>query len=694
MRVLGLRLAIDTGGTFTDLIVEEPEGRLSFYKSHTTPANPALGVLDVLRTAAAARGCTLARFLADCTSLLHGTTRALNAVLSRTTARTAFLTTEGHPDILLFREGGRSDPFNFTREFPEPYVPRSLTWEIPERIGADGGVLKELDEIRVVAIIDELRTRGVQAVSVCLLWSPINGSHEERIGELLAEHLPGIPFTLSHRLSPILREYRRASAASIDASLKPLMSKYLANLEGDLRGVGFAGRLLMITSGGGVLDAAAVAEAPILSINSGPSMAPVAGLHFAAKHARASTAIVADTGGTSYDVSLVREGRIPRTSETWLGDRFFGHMTGFPSIDITSIGSGGGSIAWVDEGGLLRVGPESAGAEPGPACYSLGGTRATVTDACVLLGYIDPEYFFGGYMELDADVACDAVMRDVAEPLKLDAESAARAIVDLATEQMIHAIEDVIANHGVDPTKAILVAGGGAAGLNSVRIAARLGASCVLFPSTGAVLSASGALLADLSASFTIPVVTTSSNFDFKAVNDCLDTLTRNCEAFAQGPGAGAQSTTIQYSVDARYERQIWEIEIDLPQERICNKSHIDRLLEAFHREHRTIYAVHDPTGKLEMLNWNAKVSCRLRYNELSTQWIGAREDEKNRTRFVCFGDGRRLETSVRKISAMCAGERLEGPAIVESGFTSIVVDPGACAECLSDGSLMVELVQ
>ena len=360
-----MRFAVDTGGTFTDLVVESDDGELSLYKSSTTPNDPAQGVLDVLELGARDQGLDRAEFLGRGELFIHGTTRAINAILTKTTAKTAFLASEGHPDILLFREDGRTEPFNFTRPYPEPYIPRSLSFEVPERVGAAGEIVKPLDEAATIEIIRSLPERQIEAVAVCLLWSIANPAHELRVGELLDENLAGIPYTLSHQLNPTIREYRRASSTAIDASLKPVMSDYLAGLERALRSEGFSGRVLIVTSGGGVLDASAVADSPIHSIGSGPAMAPVAGRHYAFADAGADTAVVADTGGASYDVSLVRRGRIPWTRETWLGQPYFGHMTGFPSVDVKSIGAGGGSIAWVDQGGLLHVGPQSAGADPG-----------------------------------------------------------------------------------------------------------------------------------------------------------------------------------------------------------------------------------------------------------------------------------------------------------------------------------------
>ncbi len=318
-----MRLSCDTGGTFTDLAVETSTDILMF-KSLTTPDDPVRGILDAVTLAAQHFGLDTATFLSGVESFLHATTRSLNAVLTGNVARTAFLTTEGHPDILVIREGGRADPFNYSLPFPAPYVPRSRTFEIPERIDASGKVVRALDEAAVRKTLTDLAAQEVEAIGVCLLWSIINPAHEKRLGELIREILPGVPYTLSHELNPTLREYRRASAACMDASLKPTMNHYLRSLSERLNGAGFGGRLLMVTSQGGVLDAEAVASSPIHALNSGPAMAPVAGRHYTRRDFDCDTAIVADTGGTSYDVSVVRNGRIPRTKESWIGQPFQG----------------------------------------------------------------------------------------------------------------------------------------------------------------------------------------------------------------------------------------------------------------------------------------------------------------------------------------------------------------------------------
>ena len=293
-----MRFAVDTGGTFTDLLVEQDDGTVSMFKASTTPDDPIRGVLDSLQAAADSFGRDRSDLLAEGSLFIHGTTRAINAIITGNTAKTAFLTTQGHPDILVLREGGRTDVFDFTVPYPDPYVPRSLTFEVAERVLADGGVGRALDEAATIETIARLKQARVEAVAVCLLWSIVNPVHEQRIGELLDEHLPGVPYTLSHRLNPSLREYRRASSAAIDASLKPLMGAYMRNLTTRLTEAGYGGRVLIVTSAAGVIDAADAAEEPIHLINSGPSMAPLAGRHFADVDANASTAIVADRSAT------------------------------------------------------------------------------------------------------------------------------------------------------------------------------------------------------------------------------------------------------------------------------------------------------------------------------------------------------------------------------------------------------------
>ncbi|MEX1143161.1 MAG: hydantoinase/oxoprolinase family protein [Thermoleophilaceae bacterium] len=681
-----MRLAVDTGGTFTDLVVSDGSA-LRLYKAPTTPENPPDGVFDALGRAAADMGIGLAELLGGATDFIHATTHPINALLTGGAARTALLVTEGHPDILLFREGGRADPFDFSTPYPDPLIPRALTFEVPERIGSSGEVVRPLDEDALGEIFERLREEAVEAVAVSFLWSIVNPAHEARVGELLAEQLPGVPVSLSHAVNPSLREYRRTSSTGIDAALKPLMSEYFRGLIERLRGGGFDGRALIVTSQGGVMEAEEIASKPIHSVNSGPAMAPVAGRHYAALDTDAKTAIIADTGGTTFDVSLVRDGQIPWTRETWIGAEYQGNITGFPSVDVKSVGAGGGSIARVDEGGLLHVGPESAGATPGPACYGQGGTRPTVTDACLALGYIDPSYFLGGAMKLDVDAARTAIDEHVASRLATSVEEGAAAIVRIATDNMVHAIEDLTINQGIDPRDAVLVGGGGAAGLNLAMIGARLGCSRVLVPDVGAALSAAGALLSDLSADFAATLFTTSDAFDFDGVGRLLAGLRGDCERFTSG-GDNGRPATFELSVEARYPRQAWELEIPIPGGDLPDADAVERLVESFHHAHEQVFAVSDPGSSLELVTWRARARRPLG-GDGSESLTHDEAPEEVGSRPVYFAEGGWSDAQVVK-SAALAAMTLTGPAIVESSFTTVVVPPEATCEVGPSGSLII----
>ncbi len=685
-----MRIACDTGGTFTDLIVEDEAGTVKMYKASTTPNDPVDGVLNSLVLAAEDHGVSIEAFLSQCDLLVHGTTHAINAIITGNTARTAFLTTEGHPDVLVLREGGRLEPFNFTIPYPAPYVPRHLTFEVPERIKSDGSILKPLDAAALFDIVLRLKEVDVEAIAVCLLWAVKNPVHEIRIGQFLEEHLPHIPYTLGHKLNPVLREYRRASATAIDASLKPLMQDYLGGLTSRLDASGFAGRLLVVTSQGGMLEAKTLAQHPIYAINSGPAMAPIAGRWYAAASGAADSAIIADTGGTTYDVSLVRDDSIPKTSETWIGRPFYGHMTGFPSIDIKSVGAGGGSIAHVDSGGVLHVGPQSAGADPGPVCYGKGGTHATLTDACLVLGYLDPEFFLGGTITLDVASATHALAEQIAKPLELPLEEAALAVVDVATENMIQAIAEITVNQGIDPANAVLVGGGGAAGLNSVLIARRLGCPKIVFPETGAALSAAGALMSDLRQESRALHFTASDQFDFDGVKQVLASLKQQGETFLQDVGIEILGHSLEFGVEARYAGQVWELEVSLTKDQVEDPGDLAHLVERFHETHERVFAVRDPGSVVEFVSWSSSVSCRVRREGrpvLAHETSGLASGKRRQAYFHGAG---LTSTPVFPLSALESEREYEGAALIETPFTTIVIDQAARFHKDRSGSLIV----
>jgi len=683
---MSYRISVDTGGTFTDVVVTDTTGRFTVGKALTDKQRAFASIEAGIKVAAEEIGITSDALIAEASMFVYGTTRATNGIIERKIARTAFLSTEGFPDILLLKEGGKSEPHNLQVEYPDPYIPRRLTFEVPERVNAEGGIELELDEAAVRALLATLRDKQIEAVAVCLLWSVANPVHELRVGELLAEMMPGIPYTLSHQLNPILREYRRASSTAIDASLKPMMQEYLLTLESDLKAAGYTNDVLVSTSFGGVMHLRDVVERPIFLVKSGPAMAPVAGLAYVEAEALKNDVIICDAGGTTFDVSLVREGTVEFSRDTWLGPQWVGDNLGMASVAVHSIGAGGGSIAWVDSGGLLRVGPHSAGSEPGPACYGRGGDRPTVTDAAVTLGYIDPAHFLGGRMTLDADAARNA-LAGLAEQLGESVERAAYAVMAVANENMIQAIKELTINEGLDPSESALVAGGGAGGLNIVPIAAELGCKTVLVPRTAGALSASGMQFSDIITEAGASRLTHSENFDFDGVNAALANIDANLDEFAARlRERGFDAIEKRYFVEARYRFQVWELEIPVARNSFDSPEDVDALVAEFHRVHERVFAVKDDGQAVECLNWRGRLIASVNAPSLEpSRKPAAQAAAAARHRQAYFANGL-VDTAIYLGEQLDVGAVIEGPAIVEEPTSTLVVYPGSVARVSAGG--------
>lgn len=688
---MGYRISVDTGGTFTDIVVLDPGGQLHIGKALTTPERIFEGMAGGLGVVAGTLGLTTADLLGQAETLIYGTTRAINAVVTKRTARTAFLTTRGFKDTLTFKEGGKHGPHDYSYDYPDPYIPRRRSFEITERIGAEGEVVLPLDEAQARGVIATLAERGFEAVAVSLLWSIANPTHELALGALLEEMLPGVPYTLSHQLVPILREYRRASATAIDASLKPLMQRHLREMADDLRAAGFRGDLLVSTSVGGCQAVEALVARPIHTLKSGPAMAPVAGRAVCAQEALPGNAIVCDTGGTTFDVGLVRDGGLVYTRDSWLGPRWLGDIIGTSTVDVRSIGAGGGSIAWIDPGGLLRVGPQSAGSVPGPACYGRGGDQPTVTDAALVLGYIDPDYFNGGRMMLDA-AAAHRVVGALAERLGRSLDDTAAAIMTIADELMIKAIGEITVNEGLNPRESVVVAGGGAAGFNIMAIARELGCATVVLPRLAAALSAVGMQHSDIVFEATRSRFTDTTGFDIAGVNAALEAIEAELAAFHRGlSGAAGARVTTELLVEARYRAQVWELDARLPAPRIRGPEDVAALAEAFHQAHERVYAVRDEGSPVEFVNWKGRIAITL-FDPPPPQRREAAPyaPDPDRLRPCHFAGHARAPTPIFRGEKLRPGARIAGPAIIEEATTTIVVPPGLSAALSAEGNYIL----
>jgi len=669
------RIAVDTGGTFTDVVISSTGGAMAVGKALTTYDRVFRGFKASLDRAAQGLGRSGDEVIRSADVIVYGTTHATNAVLTGRTARTALLVTEGFADTLTLREGGRRNVFDTHAPYPPPYVPRHLTHELRERISAEGEVIDPLDEQHARAVIGALAEQDVEAVAVMLVWSIANDSHERRVGELIEEVLPGVPYTLSIEANPSIREYRRASASSIDASLKPLMAAHLGDLFADLRAAGYESDLLVVTSEGAVLDVAEVLNRPVLTINSGPSMAPLVGAGAAPEE---DVVVVCDMGGTTFDVSLVERGRVRHTREAWLGEPFVGNLTGLSSVAVQSIGAGGGSIAWIDGGGMLRVGPQSASSTPGPAAYGRGGELPTVTDACVVLGYLSPDTFEGGF-RLDRDAAERAIARHIASPLGLEVLAAAQAIVDVSVNHMATAIRQATLEHGVDPRGALIVAGGGAGGMVAAALGDALEAHRVLLPATAGVLAAFGAHQAPVATEFLVPLYVDTSTFDEDAVAAALKDLDVRAEGFLARFAAPGTASKVTYFVDARYPAQAWDLRVHFAERPEATDEGRLALEAAFHDEHDHRNGTRDPESRVEVVTWGVRAEVTQRDGTMVSMTPSAAQGDVRTADAVFAGHAR--PTGRHRGGNLRPGAGLAGPAIIDEPTTTIVVPPGWLAE-------------
>jgi len=692
---MSLRICVDIGGTFTDLVSIDEQNNVRIAKSPTTPEDYSVGVLECIRLLASDSGESVAAFLKKCKYFVHGSTVVTNAVIEHKVAKTGFLITRGFRDILLLREGGKENPFDPRKLYPEPYVPRYLTLPVTERINSEGGIEIPLDEKETEAALSTLIEKyHVDSIGVCLLWSIANPNHEKRIREIASKRWPEITCILSSETNPIIREYRRAISTAIEASVRPIAGKYVRGLRQKLTDSGFNGNLYIVTSSGSIIEAEAAATHGISMIGSGPAMAPVAARWFDALDGdKDGNAISIDMGGTSLDVSLVSKGEIARTRESTVGDE----LLGINVIDARSIGAGGGSIAWVDPAGLIHIGPESAGAVPGPACYNRGGKRPTVTDANVLLGYIDPDYFLGSRMKIIPEMAEEAISECVANPLNIDLHEAAFTIWSTTNVNMVSAIQEMTVWQGIDPREYTLVAGGGAANCHSVALAKELGMKKILVPRYGGVLSALGGLIADVAADFSGSCFTTTNKFDFNRINALLEDLEKQALSFLDKLEGSPGNQRVEFRVDARYSYQVWDIAVKLRKPRIKDGNDLAKLIDDFHMAHEQVFGIMEPGQLIECVNWSARA-----ISETPEFTIIERDRDKgnslsgkNGKRKAFFKEsGGMVNTSIYRGDNLRDGELLHGPAIIEEATTTIVIPPDCVTKVTTHGNYLIEILK
>ena len=683
---MSYQIGTDIGGTFTDLVLARDGQLLGRYKSPTTPEALSRGVLDCLALAAHGADSDISGLLKNTDVFMHGSTVATNAVLEQRGAQCGVICTRGTQYTLWRGEGRRRDIFNFTAPPRAPLVRPHLCMEVDERIDRDGHVLRPLAEDTVVTAIERLRELGCTAVAIALLWSVRNPAHEQRVAELVRLHWPEAALSLSSEVQPILREYTRTSCTVLNAMLKPVVADYLTGLEGDLRAHGLAGELLIVTSDGGLQPVSEVSERPVYMLFSGPATGPGAAAHFATRES-AQDCLLVDMGGTSFDVSTVLGGRIAVTRDGRIND----YPTGVSAVQILTLGAGGGSIASVDEGGLLRVGPRSAGAQPGPACYGRGGNEATVTDAYLALGYLAAERFLGGRMKLDRHAAIAAIEKNIARPLGISIDDAALGICRVANETMINGILEMTVRRGIDPRRLVLVTGGGATGVAAVDLARELGISRIVVPRETSVLCAFGALNADRQWSSVASHPASLRAFDYTAINATLTQLIAAGQAFLDRLRVPAAARQIEIFAAARYPMQVTEIEVPCPSG-LLDTAGLADVAARFHAAHQERYSVSEPESDVEFVMW--RVVARGESPDITAPADTPSGEAFSLGETVIFDadSHSRQAVALIDIERLRTGESFKGPALMVAADTTVVAPAGTRVSARSGGHLLIEI--
>lgn len=684
---MGYRIAVDIGGTFTDCVIVDDEGARTIAKSLTTPGRLEQGVLDAVTVGAEMVGCTPTELLERTDLFVHGTTQATNAMLTRNGARTGLLTTKGHEDTLVIgrvysKTAGlpERDVVHASRlAKPRPIVPPELVCGVTERIDRDGDVIVALDESEVAMAIDRLLAADVEAIAVSLLWSFVNDVHERRIKEILTERAPAVFATFSHEVAPVLGEYERTATTAVNAYIGPKVAGYLTQLESRLQNEGLPHPLLVMQASGGLTSVLDAAKRPIVTLDSGPT-GGILGCQHVGRLYEEPNLICTDVGGTSFDVGLILDERVPLDAEPVIGQ----YVLRTPKVLVESIGSGGGSLAWIDDGGLLRVGPQSAGSRPGPACYGLGGTEPTVTDADLVLGYLDGEAFLGGRMRLDRDLALRALER-LGQGLGMSAEEVAIGIFRIINSQMADLIRKSTIEQGHDPRECVLVAYGGAGPTHAAFYGHDIGSKGILILSDSTVFSAEGMLTcniahaAQVSRRVTVPL----DDHDLAAMTERFDALERQVLEQFRIEGAPVDEVVLERTLGVRYGAQVYSLEVPVDRGRLTQES-AERVIERFHRRYAQVYGdgallegggieaeLHRVTG-IRRIDPIAFPRHELQDGDPSAALTAERP--------VYFEGMGFSTTPVYNGEALQAGNVVSGPALIQRMGDSVTVPPGFVA--------------
>lgn len=684
------RLGIDAGGTFTDFILADRDGDVRIFKALSTPQDPTQAIRNGLKLIEEETGITAKEIVSNADLCINGTTVGLNALIQHKGAKTGLIATKGHEDSIEIRLGHKEDGYRYDPEYPPAtmLVPRYLRRGITERVISTGAVHTPMNEEEVRDACRHFLREGVEAVAISFVWSVLHPDHELRAAEIVREMMPDVRLTVGSQLYPQVREYTRTSTAVVNAYLSPILSRYVEAVDGYFQSLGAKNPVRYFQSNGGLALGSVVSDQSVYAINSGPASAPQAALYIGEPWGLQNI-ITVDMGGTSFDITLTRDGRANVSKNI----DFLRYRIGIPMIQVETLGAGGGSIGWIDSMGLLQMGPQSAGSEPGPACYDQGGDKPTTTDANLVLGYLNPDGLVGGRLPLNTERAQGAIKAGLADPLKLTLDQAAYGMFTIVNNNMVNAIRRVSVERGYDPRDFVLNCAGGATGAHITALAREMGITRILVSKLASGLCAFGQIISDVKYNYMAPAPV---RLEGAAAAARLDGLFNRLEtkgvADLTRDGFDRDRISIRRSLDMRYVGQVHECTVDIEPFPL-DEAALERLKSAFHARHEELYTYSEPQSVVEVVNVESAILGQVdRPQRMSIGKGAGAASAKTGTRPMIFtADGRAQDTPVYAGAGLGAGDRITGPAVIEEVTTTIVIEPGWQAELHESGVYVLD---
>lgn len=691
------KIGIDVGGTFTDFLLTSEEGESEIYKVLSTPEDPSIGLMNGLAEMARAHSIPLEHFIKKVKTIVHGTTVTTNAVLTRKGAKTGLLTTKGLRDALEMRRGIREEQYNNRYTNVEPLVPRYLRYPIEERLDYKGDVVTEMKESGVFDAVELFKEEGVEAIAICFMNSFASNIHEIRAAKIIKEKMGVGPddscpyLTVSSEFLPSIRFFDRISTTVLNSYVGPILMSYLRNLVKKLEDIGFKGVLLIMQSNGGVVSPQIASENAAVTLLSGPAAGPIAGIEYSSVQDYRDC-ITIDMGGTSFDAALIKD-RTPLVTTEGEIDRL---RIALPMLGIVTIGAGGGSIGWVDEGGLLRMGPQSAGSNPGPACYDLGGELPTCTDADLVLGYLDKDFFAGGKIPLNEEKAARAIKEKIADPLGIDMVEAAAGMYRVINVNMATGVREVSVKRGHDPREFPLVVAGGAGPVHACMIGLELEIPVMIIPKESSIFCAAGMLMSDLKHDFVRTYPTALSEINLEKFRSLFYEMEQEAARLLESEFIPEGSIQHVYSLDMRYIKQYHEVNVEITKEEV-ESGNIDRIMSRFHPEHNRLYgySLEEQKTPIELINLrllSIGKTIKPRFGQEDYDGKDASKALKKRRQVFLPLEGTFKEVSVYDGYKLRYGNKVEGPAIIEQVNTTTFLTPEYSVLCDRFGSYTVYL--